>query len=65
MKDAFGTELAEGDRVVYLWAKGRCAPELVKATVTKLTGTRIYFIEDGYSVETWTVPDRVMKLESK
>lgn len=62
MKDAFGTELREGDQVLYAnTGSTGTRVQLEKCYVSWTSGTRIYLagIIDGPE---WTVSSRVMRL---
>lgn len=61
MFDALGNRIEEGDRVVYLNLVND-VPRVQRATITRMSGSRIYLLPDNKSYQTWTVDTRVIKL---
>lgn len=58
VKDTFGTELKVGDRILFAYTE---PVGIGKGTITRLTESRVYFLWDGSTAETWTVSSRVVK----
>lgn len=64
MKDCFGIELHEGDRIIHV-QHYRSSVSIHKGTVTSASQTRVYYLDDNDAEQHWSVSSRVMKLESK